>query len=465
MDNQEMTIAQLKQATLVVAAAFFMQMLDSTIVTTALPRIANDLSVSQSSASLVISSYLLASAVFIPLSGWLARIFQRRTLFLGAVTLFTISSGLGGLATTLPMLLCMRIIQGMAGSLMIPVGRLMILAHTPAPKLLQILSYLIWPALIAPAIAPLLGGYIITYLDWHWIFYINIPIGLLILLTGHWAIRDHNKPEQNPFDLLGFLLVSITGVSLLISSEILSHGMQSLLLGLLLLIGGIVAGLGAFYHLKHAKHPLFSLDALKIPSFRVYQSGGTIFWMTIGALPYLLTLFLQIAFGWNAVQAGSYVLFIFLGNLIIKPFTTPIIQRLGYRRTIATSLIVATLSTFGFAFLTRQTNPILIVSLAFISGIGRSLALTGYNGLSFSELQSQQKNSANTLQAVVQMLSQGLGIGFSATLVAIFEQFSSVRTSYSMTFICIGIISIYAIVEILHLQKDVGAQTLNQSET
>lgn len=462
MDTQGMTMSQLKQATLVVAAAFFMQMLDSTIVTTALPRIASDLAVSQSSASLVISSYLLASAVFIPLSGWLARIFQRRTLFLSAVALFTISSGLGGLATTLPMLLCMRIIQGMAGSLMIPVGRLMILAHTPAPKLLQILSYLIWPALIAPAIAPLLGGYIITYLDWHWIFYINIPIGLLILLTGHWALRDHNQPEKTPFDLLGFLLVAITGVSLLISSEILSHGITALLPGLSLLVGGVIVGLGAFGHLKHVQHPLFSLDALKIPSFRSYQSGGTIFWMTIGALPYLLTLFLQIAFNWTAVQSGSYVLCIFLGNLVSKPFATPVIQQLGYRWSIATGLIIATLSTFGFALITNHTGPIWIAGLAFISGIGRSLALTGYNGLSFSELQPRQKNSANTLQAVVQMLSQGLGIGFSAALVAIFEQFNSVKTSYSMTFMCIGIISIYTIVEILNLRKDVGAQTLSQ---
>ncbi|CAK8054336.1 MFS transporter [Eupransor demetentiae] len=461
METEKMNTNRLTKAALVVAAALFMQMLDSTIVTTALPVIGRDLSVSQSTASLLISAYMLAAATFIPLSGWLARRLPRKRLFLWAVALFTLSSVLGGLVNNLPLLLGMRVLQGVAGALMVPVGRLIILENTESKDLLRMLSYLVWPALIAPAIAPLLGGYIISYLTWHWIFFLNLPIGLGIILFGHRVIQDFSKTEKVDFDLPGFILVGLSVLALLISSDLLGDGIEMLPWGSALLLVAIAVGYFAVRHLRRASEPLFSLAALKVPTFRVYQSGGSIFWMTIGALPYMMTLLLQVVFSWSAVTAGTYVIFIFLGNLAIKPFTTPIIERTGYRLAIVIGLVLATSSTVAFAFMTPETMKWWIATVAFVSGVGRSLCLTSYNTLSFADLDREEKNSANTFQSVVQMLAQGLGVGVAAMIVAILQQYFSTAAAYKGTFILLALISIYPLAEILTLPKDAGAQTLH----
>ncbi|MBS9336631.1 MFS transporter [Fructobacillus papyrifericola] len=452
--------ATLKRAALVVAAALFMQMLDSTIVTTALPQIAIDLGVNPSTASLLVSVYMLFAAIFIPLSGWLSRRMSRKALFLLAVTVFTLSSVAVGLFDNLLYILVMRALQGMAGAMMIPVGKLIILENVESKNLLQILSFLVWPALIAPAIAPLLGGYIVSALSWHWIFFLNLPIGLGILVAGYYLIHDENARQKTPFDLLGFILVAASAGLILIAAELLSHGLQTLLIGALVLLLGLVLSVFAFLHLQKAEEPLFALDALKVKSFRIYQTGGSIFWMTIGALPYLLTLLLQVPFHWTAVESGTYVIFIFLGNLAIKPFTTPIIRKMGYKYALVLALGLATMATFLMAAFNQETVKIWIATVAFLSGVGRSLALTSYNSLAFAELSKEEKNAANTLQSVMQMLSQAFGVGFVATLVALFSQIFVVSLAYQVTLFLVGLLSLYPLIEVLTLPKNVGDKTL-----
>lgn len=452
--------ASLKRAALVVAAALFMQMLDSTIVTTALPQIATDLSVNQSSASLLVSVYMLFAAIFIPLSGWMAKKMSRKTLFLLAVMLFTLSSVAAGLVNNLAYILVMRAIQGMAGAMMVPVGKLIILENVAAKNLLQILSFLVWPALIAPAIAPLLGGYVISAFSWHWIFFLNLPIGLGILLAGYLLIHDQNDWEEAPFDLVGFLLVALAAGLILVAAEVLSRGLPLLAVGSAILTLGIFFAFLAFRHLQKVEQPLFALDALKIKSFRIYQTGGSIFWMTIGALPYLLTLLLQVPFHWSAIEAGTYVIFIFLGNLAIKPFTTPIIRRTGYKYALVIALGLATMTTFLMAAFTIETAKPWIAFVAFVSGVGRSLALTSYNSLAFAELSKKEKNAANTLQSVMQMLSQAFGVGFVATLVALFSKMFVTSLAYQVTLFLVALISLYPLLEVLTLPKNVGEKTL-----
>ncbi|MCK8617505.1 MFS transporter [Fructobacillus sp. M158] len=452
--------ATLKKAALVVAAALFMQMLDSTIVTTALPQIATDLSVNQSSASLLVSVYMLFAAIFIPLSGWLAKRMSRKILFLLAVIVFTLSSVAVGLINNLSYILVMRAIQGMAGAMMIPVGKLIILENVASKNLLQILSFLVWPALIAPAIAPLLGGYIVSSLSWHWIFFLNFPIGLGILLAGYFLIHDENQREKTPFDLKGFLLVATAAGAILIAAELLSHGLKTMFAGAVLLLLGLSLSFFAFRHLQKTESPLFALDALKVKSFRIYQTGGSIFWMTIGALPYLLTLLLQVPFHWTAVESGTYVIFIFLGNLAIKPFTTPIIRRMGYKYALMLALGLATMATFLMAAFNQETVKMWIATVAFLSGVGRSLALTAYNSLAFAELSKEEKNAANTLQSVMQMLSQAFGVGFVATLVALFSQIFAISLAYQVTLFLVGLLSLYPLLEVLTLPENVGEKTL-----
>ncbi|GAO99406.1 MFS transporter [Fructobacillus ficulneus] len=459
--KSQMTFSQMKKAALVVAAALFMQMLDSTIVTTALPQIASDIHVQQSTASLLVSTYMLFAAIFIPLSGWLAKKMRRKYLFLFAVGLFTVSSVLAGLFNNLTYLLIMRAIQGMAGALMVPVGRLIILENTEPKKMLQILSYLVWPALIAPAIAPLLGGYVINSLSWHWIFFLNLPIGLLIIFFGFTYLIDDNDRVAAPFDLVGFLLVAVAAGALLIAAEVLSHGLSLLVWGILCLAVAVIFFVLSWRHLQTVDEPLFSLEPLKVKTFRVYETGGSIFWLTIGALPYLLTLILQVVFKWSPITAGTYVIFIFLGNIFIKPFTTFIIQHLGYKYALVVALALASLSTFAMAGFQAGTIKAVIALVAFLSGVGRSLALTAYNSLSYSELTKEQKNSANTLASVLQMLAQAFGVGLAATIVALLSQVVSLRVAYQLTFLLVGILSLYPLLEVLTLPKDAGSETLS----
>ncbi|MDF7637538.1 MFS transporter [Leuconostocaceae bacterium ESL0958] len=462
MKEQEKNFVEVKRAALVVAFALFMQMLDSTIVTTALPSIAHDIDASQSTTSLMVSVYMLSAAIFIPLSGWLAKKVRRKYLFFAAVALFTISSVLVGLFNNLAYLLVMRAVQGMAGALMVPVGRLIILENVAPENILKILSYLIWPALIAPAIAPLLGGYIIEALSWHWIFYLNLPIGCGILLAGAYFIHDDNEIEAAPFDLFGFLFVAAGGAGLLVASEFLSRGLANFPLGLALFALGLFFFYAAFKHLARVDHPLISLAPLQIKTFRIFQTGGAIFWMTIGAMPYLLTLFLQVSLGWSPIKAGSFVIFIFLGNLGIKPFTTPIIERTGYKYALLIALGLASLTTFFLATLSANSPEYAIALLAFLSGVGRSLALTAYNTLAFADLDKSLKNAGNTMISVVQMLAQALGIGLVATLVALLEQAVSPAAAYSWTFVLVGLLSLYPFFEVGTISKTAGSQTLKQ---
>lgn len=443
---------------LIIAASLFMEVLDGTIITTALPTLSRDFHVAGSTASLLVSTYMLAVAIFIPLSGWLATIWQRKRLFLTAVGLFALSSLLSALSPNFGFLLVMRIFQGISGAMMVPVGRLIVLEKTEPRDLLKMISFLVWPALMAPVIAPVLGGLIVTYATWHWIFLINVPIGLAIILIGHNTIVDDQVPHPAPFDALGFILVGLAAAGVLSASEMItnpaiSNVFVAVLFGVALVIGAL-----AFRHLGRSAHPLFSLEALKIPTFRVFQTGGSIFWMTIGALPYMLTLMLQTSFHWSAAKAGTYVLFIFVGNIGIKPFTTSIIQKFSYRGAIVLALALAFLATIGLAFVRPTTPAYWIMLAALVSGVGRSLALTAYNGLSFADLSLTQKNSANTLSAVAQNLSQALGIGFAAAGLAGFSNLFSTAASFKWTFLLLALISLYPLFEIITLPKDAGAQ-------
>ncbi|QBO36531.1 MFS transporter [Periweissella cryptocerci] len=443
---------------LVIAASLFMEVLDGTIITTALPTLSRDFHVASSTTSLLVSTYMLAVAIFIPLSGWLATIWQRKRLFITAVGIFAISSLLSALSPSFGFLLTMRIFQGIAGAMMVPVGRLIVLEQTEPRDLLKMISFLVWPALMAPVIAPLLGGLIVTYTTWHWIFLINVPIGIAIILIGRKTIVDDQSPKPAPFDALGFILVGLAAAGVLIASELITNAAVSKTLVIVLFIVAIAIGMFAFRHLGRVKHPLFSLEALKIPTFRVFQTGGSIFWMTIGALPYMLTLMLQTSFHWSAARAGTYVLFIFVGNIGIKPFTTPIIQKFSYRGAIVIALGLAFLATIGLAFVTPNTPAFWIMFAALVSGVGRSLALTAYNGLSFADLSREQKNSANTLSSVAQNLSQALGIGFAAAGLAGFGNLFNTASAFKWTFLILAVISLYPLFEILTLPKDAGAQ-------
>ncbi len=355
----------------------------------------------------------------------------------------------------------MRIVQGISGAFMTPTARLIVLEKTPASQLLKMVSYLIWPALIAPAIAPVMGGFIVTYWSWHWIFLINVPIGLIIVLIGIKLIDTDQVNKTSTFDILGFIELAFSSGIILVGTDIATHGENYWFSALGLIVLGVILAFMVFNHLKKAVNPLFSLDGLKITSFRICQTSGSVLWLCVGALPYLLTIFLQTVFHWSAVKAGSYVLFIFIGNIGIKPFTNLIIRKLGYRGALLSSFGMVFITSIALAFIQTNTLPIWIMFLALISGVGRSLALTAYNGLSFSEIDPHDRNSANTLSAVVSTLAQGMGISLITVVVNLLQNFVSITNAYELGFIFLGLLMLFPVIEVLFLPKNIGHATIN----
>ncbi|MGQ4679044.1 MFS transporter [Paenibacillus polymyxa] len=445
---------------LLMAASLFMEILDGTIVTTALPKMAQYFHTGSATIALLISVYLITVAVFIPLSGWMANRFGKKKIWIIAVIIFTLSSLGSAVAPSFTFLLIMRIIQGISGALLTPTARLIVLEKTPPSQLLKMFSYLIWPALVAPAIAPLIGGFIVTYWSWQWIFLINVPIGLIIVLIGIKLIDADKINKTTTFDLLGFLEITFSSSIILVGAELATHGKNYWLSAIGLIILGVILGFIVFKHLKKVDNPLFSLDALKITSFRICQTSGSVLWLCVGALPYILTIFLQTVFHWSAVKAGSYVLFIFIGNIGIKPFTNAIIRKLGYRGALLSSFVMIFITSIALAFIQINTFPIVIMFLALVSGVGRSLALTAYSGLSFSEVDTKDRNSANTLNAVVSTLAQGMGISLMTVVVGLLQIFFPITIAYELGFVFLGLLMIFPAIEVLFLPKNIGHATI-----
>lgn len=446
---------------LLMAASLFMEILDGTIVTTALPKMAQQFYTSTATIALIVSVYLITVAVFIPLSGWMASRFGKKKIWMIAVIIFTLSSLGSAVAPNFAVLLITRIVQGISGALMTPTARLIVLEKTPASRLLKMISYLVWPALLAPAIAPLLGGFIVTYWSWHWIFLINIPIGLVIVLFGIKLIEADQIEKTSAFDLLGFLEIALLSGIILTAAELATHGGSYLLAASLLVAVGAIVGFLVFRHLKRAANPLFSLVPFQITSFRICQTSGFVLWLCVGAMPYILTIFLQTVFQWSAVKAGSYVLFIFVGNIGIKPFTNPIIRKLGYRGALLLSFAMVFMTSIALAFIHTNTLPIWIMFLALVSGVGRSLALTAYNGLCFSEIPPQDRNNANTLNAVISTLAQGMGISLITIVVNLLQVFFSITVAYELGFVFLGLLTIYPIIETLLISRTIGHATIS----
>jgi EmrB/QacA subfamily drug resistance transporter len=447
---------------LLMAASLFMEILDGTIVTTALPGMAKYFHTDSASIALLVSVYLITVAVFIPLSGWMANRFGKKKIWIIAVIIFSLSSLSSAFATNFTFLLIMRIIQGISGALMTPTARLIVLEKTPASQLLKMVSYMIWPALIAPAIAPIVGGFIVTYWSWQWIFLINVPIGLIIVLIGLKLIDADQNQNTAPFDLLGFIEIAFASGLILVGAELASAGRNYWLYALGSIVLGLILSFIVFKHLKKVDNPLFSLASLKITSFRICQTSGSVFWLSVGALPYILTVFLQTVFHLSAVKAGSYVLFIFVGNIGIKPFTNIIIQKLAYKGSLLLALLMVFLSSIALAFIKIDTLPIWIMFLALVSGVGRSLALTAYSGLTFSEIDPKDRNSANTLNAVTSTLSQGMGIALITVVVTTLQIFLQINTSYELGFVFLGLLMIFPAIEILFLPKNIGNNTISR---
>jgi len=451
----------LRRTALLVAACFFMENLDGTIVTTAAPRIGRALGVPSTSVGLVIAAYLVTLAVLIPLSGWMAERFGARPVFLSAIAVFTLASAACAASTTFAELVLCRVLQGIGGAMMVPVGRFIVLSRTGKADVLRVISLLVWPALIAPVVAPLAGGVIITYAAWPWLFLINVPLGVVALAVAWRLVRSPRTAAPAPLDRAGVVLTcgglgAATWVAYLLSlGRIPWEQVAGWAAASALLLAGAVR------HLLRDRHPLVNLRTLRVPTFRISLGSGSLFWSAITAVPFLLTLLFQNAFHWSPVKSGALVLFVFVGNIAIKPATTPLLRRFGFRPVIVVATAGAAATMIAAALLHADTPLVLIALVALLDGVGRSVSLTCYSTICFADTPPEQMRDANTLQATAQQLSVGLGVPLAAVALRAGRPLASVLpgspTAYAVAFMLLALIALVATAAALRLHPDAGS--------
>ena len=407
---------------LLVAGAFFMEFLDGTVIATALPDMARDFGVTAVELNIGISAYLITLAVLIPASGWIADRFGARAIFTLALAIFTLASVFCGLSTEVHIFVAMRILQGVGGALMVPVGRLAVLRTTPKHQLIKAIATLTWPALVAPIIGPPLGGFITRYASWHWIFFINVPLGLAAIILSLRIIPDIRETERRSFDLSGFITTSVAMVSLVTAMERLGDRQPQIWPTLALAALGFGCLLYSIRHFRRAAAPMVRLDALQMPTFRVTMYGDSLFRASISAVPFLLPLLFQVGFGMDPFHSGLLVLAVFVGNLTIKPATTPLIRWLGFRRLLLINGALNVCSLLACALLTPQTPVWAIMLILYLGGVFRSIQFTGVSTLAFADVPAAQMSDANTLFSTASQLAVGLGITLGAIGIRLGEQ-------------------------------------------
>ncbi|WP_269901184.1 DHA2 family efflux MFS transporter permease subunit [Paenalcaligenes faecalis] len=398
----------------IVGCALFMQMLDSTVVATALPMIADSLGTDVIRTNTIITSYLLAVAVFVPISGWAADRFGARKVFITAIVLFTLSSLACAAAQTLNQLIAARIIQGTAGAMMVPVGRIILLRRVPKDQLLSAMAVLSLPALLGPIIGPPVGGFFATYMTWHWIFLINIPVGILGVMLVLRYIRADIPDSRPPLDWLGFILSAIALASLVVSFESIGHSeLTPKQLGILFSTG-VITALWYIWHAKQAAFPIIDLSLLRVRSFAISVFGGNLFRFSLGSVPFMLAILLQLGFGMSAFAAGLVTFTSAIGAIVIKPIAPRIIRRFGYRNVLMYNALLTGLFIALCGFFHADT-PLWWMSLILaIGGVFRSLQFTAVNTLTYADLDSNAMSRASSFAAMAQQLGISLGVACAA---------------------------------------------------
>ena len=399
---------------LLVAGAFFMEFLDGSIIATALPSMAVSLNSTAVALNVGISAYLLTVAVFILPSGWAAQRYGTRAVFATAVVVFTLGSVLCGIAGSATSFIAARVLQGMGGAMMVPVGRLAVLRTTPKHMLIGAIAVLTWPGLTAPVLAPPIGGFLTVYASWRWIFFINVPLGILAFVLALRLVPSGRGESRSPFDLLGFVLGALACLTITRLLDLLGENGAPLTQPLLMLVafGGVFAWL--VRHIRHHPHPLIDLAPLSVATFRATLLGGGAMRTLIATMPFLLPLLFQLGFGLDAFHAGLLVIALFAGNIGIKPLTTPIMRRWGFRQIFFVNGLLQAATMLGCAVLDPATPVPVILILLVISGASRSMQFTAINTLAYADVPERMMSPANTMFSIAYQLSQGFGVALGA---------------------------------------------------
>ncbi|MYZ59100.1 MFS transporter [Elizabethkingia anophelis] len=428
----------------ILATAIFMQMLDSTILNTSLPSIAKDLQESPLNMQNAIISYVLTLAVFMPVSGFLADKFGTKKVFISSLILFSIGSLFCALSQNLTQLVLSRVIQGIGGSLMTPVGKLALIKTFDKNELLKAMNFAIIPALIGPVLGPLVGGYLVDYFSWHWIFLINIPIGIIGIVLGSKFMPDY-KSESLDFDLKGFLIFASASLLLSVSLELFGD-LQNITPVLFIFILGFLFLYYYYWHAKRDENPIFPLNLFKVRTFRVGIVGNLATRLGISSVPLLLPLMIQIAYKQSAVTSGWIITPMAITAIFAKSYVIKILDTYGYRKTLMTNTFIIGSLICLLAIPGINTSIYWFTPIIAVLGFFNSIQFTSMNTISIADLRNFQTSSGNSLLSVNQQLAIGFGITFGLIVLKLFENSDlikgDVHNAFRYTFLTIGILTI-----------------------
>ena len=443
------------------ALAIFMQALDGTILNTGLPSIAKSLGESPLQMQSIIVSYTLTVALLIPLSGWLADRYGTKRIFITAVALFSMGSLFCALSRDLDELILSRIFQAVGGSMMVPVGRLTLIYAYPKDQLLKVINFITIPGLIGPMLGPTAGGFIVEKFSWHWIFLINIPVGIIAIIFARSVVPNYTN-KVGKFDLVGWVLLSagLTMLTLVIERWNAPDLGKTALLGLL--VGAVVFTIAYVKYAQRAAAPLIKLSLFKITTLRIGLIGNLVTRFGIGGMPLMIPLLLQVGYGYTALYAGLMMIPQALSNIISRNFVVPIVKKFGYRTTLISNTILTGLTISMYFFITEQTSPWTIGGLMVLNGAFNAVQFTSMNTISLADLDSETSSEGNSLLSVAQQLAVSLGISISAMFLSVFKNSAIGHSGVSIdvfryTFLVMGAITIVSSLTFTRLSKDAGA--------
>jgi len=408
--------AKPKVVAMIVASAIIMQQIDSTVITTALPQMAISLHSDPVRLSVAVTAYLLSLAVFVPVSGWAADRFGGRVIFRAAIALFTLGSILCGLSGNVIELTAARVLQGLGGAMMVPVGRLVLFRSVEKTALVATMAYLQVPAQLGPVLGPPIGGFITTYFSWRWIFLVNVPLGILGIVLVTVFFDNPKEATRRPLDWIGFVLTGAALFCMMYSIEAVGRGRGEFTELIVLLVLGIVLGTLALRHLRRSKHPLLDLSVFRITTFQTSISGGSLFRAGAGSLVFLLPLLLQVVFGMSAFASGTITFATAVGSMSMKLTARPILRRFGFRKVIIVNSVISAASIVMCAFFTVATPVFLIFALLLIAGFFQSLQFTATQAMTYADIEAPQMSTATSIASMAQQLSRGFGISLVAAL-------------------------------------------------
>lgn len=441
----------------VVASAVFMETLDATILGTSLPQIALSLDATPLQLSLAVTSYLLSLAVFVPISGWIADRFGARNVFSAAIAVFTLGSVLCGLSINLDMLVAARVLQGMGGAMMVPVGRLVLIRSFPRTDLVRVMNYMTIPATIGPTIGPLLGGFLTSYASWRWIFFINIPIGLLGIVFALRTLDDTRVGKPPAFDQRGFLLLAAGLVSFQVGVEYLGHHELSWRIGTSLVAASLAVLLLFRRYARRRTNPVVDLALFRNRCFAAAVVGGSCCRLGLGAVPFLLPLLLQLGFGFSAMRSGLTTFVLALGAIAMKLAGSYFLRTFGFRQLLVVNGLLVGGLIAGIAGIDAQTAYPWVVGYLLMLGFFRSLQFTALNTLGYADMPNENISRATSISSVAQQMSIGTGVAVGAGLLQMAAGQAPVTAgAFKLTFVAVGLIVVLASIGFLRLRADDG---------